>query len=138
GELHVLTGVEADLAIELHDEAPGLLGDVLEDDDGPGEVLDGVDLHVLVDVEIGFNAGQYMKFTVPAAEVDGVAVGEVDRTWSIASPPGETTRLEFHIRNVAGGRGTDGWVFGGLAKGDEVRLSGPYGRFVLRTSDHLP
>lgn len=92
-------------------------------------------LVVELDREIGFNAGQYMKFTVPAATVDGDEVGEVDRTWSIASPPGEMTRLEFHVRNVPGGRGTDGWVFAALAEGDEVRLSGPYGRFVLKTSD---
>lgn len=92
-------------------------------------------LVVELDREIGFNAGQYMKFTVPASTREGVEVGEVDRTWSIASPPGETTRLEFHIRNVEGGRGTDGWVFASLDEGDEVRLSGPYGRFVLKTSD---
>lgn len=88
-------------------------------------------LVVELDREIGFNAGQYMKFTVPGA--DG---GEpCDRTWSIGSPPGESSRLEFHIRNVPGGRGTDGWVFSTLATGDEVRLSGPYGRFVLKTGD---
>ena len=59
----------------------------------------------------------------------------VDRTWSIASPPTEARELEFHIRNVPGGRGTDGWVFGGLALGDTVSVSGPYGRFVLKTDD---
>ncbi|MDN5718239.1 MAG: 2Fe-2S iron-sulfur cluster-binding protein [Janibacter sp.] len=88
-------------------------------------------LVVELDREIGFNAGQYMKFSVPVGEGDEA----VDRTWSIGSPPGETTRLEFHIRNVPGGRGTDGWVFKTLAKGDEVRMSGPYGRFVLKTGD---
>ncbi|CAM4071877.1 NADH:ubiquinone reductase (Na(+)-transporting) subunit F [Janibacter anophelis] len=88
-------------------------------------------LVVELDREIGFNAGQYMKFTVPG--VDGRE--ECDRTWSIGSPPGETTRLEFHIRNVPGGRGTDGWVFSTLTKGEQVRLSGPYGRFVLKTGD---
>jgi phenol/toluene 2-monooxygenase (NADH) P5/A5 len=36
---------------------------------------------------------------------------------------------------VPGGRGTDGWVFGGLALGDTVSVSGPYGRFVLKTED---
>jgi phenol/toluene 2-monooxygenase (NADH) P5/A5 len=59
----------------------------------------------------------------------------VDRTWSIASPPTEPRELEFHIRNVPGGRGTDGWVFGGLTLGDSVSVSGPYGRFVLKTDD---
>ncbi|KRE55430.1 NADH:ubiquinone reductase (Na(+)-transporting) subunit F [Phycicoccus sp. Soil748] len=88
-------------------------------------------LVIELDREIGFNAGQYLKFQVPAR--DGMPA--VDRTWSIASPPSESRRLEFHIRNVEGGRGTDGWVFGGLMVGDRVSVSGPYGRFVLRTGD---
>ena len=91
-------------------------------------------LVVELDRDIAFNAGQYLKFQVPAR--DGLA--GVDRTWSIASPPTETRRLEFHIRNVPGGRGTDGWVFAGLAPGDPVAVSGPYGRFVLKTDDDRP
>lgn len=89
-------------------------------------------LVVELDREICFNAGQYMKFVVPA---DASGGGEVDRTWSIGSPPRESPTLEFHVRNVPGGRGTEGWVFSRLAVGDRVRLSGPYGRFVLRTGD---
>jgi phenol/toluene 2-monooxygenase (NADH) P5/A5 len=88
-------------------------------------------LVIELDREIGFNAGQYLKFQVPAR--DGLPA--VDRTWSIASPPTETRRLEFHVRNVPGGRGTDGWVFGGLTPGDTVSVAGPYGRFVLKTDD---
>jgi phenol hydroxylase P5 protein len=92
---------------------------------------DTVRLVVELDREMGFNAGQYLKFQVPAR--DGLPA--VDRTWSIASPPTEARRLEFHIRNVPGGRGTDGWVFAGLTPGDTVAVSGPYGRFVLKTDD---
>ena len=88
-------------------------------------------LVVELDREIRFNAGQYLKFTVPAA--DGKP--SVDRTWSIGSPPGERLRLEFHVRLVPGGRGTEDWVFGSLAVGDRVAVSGPYGRFVLHTGD---
>jgi len=88
-------------------------------------------LVVELDRDIRFNAGQYLKFTVPAAGGEP----SVDRTWSIASPPTENRRLEFHIRLVPGGRGTAGWVFGGLAVGDPVRVSGPYGRFVLKVDD---
>ena len=89
---------------------------------------DTVRLVVELDREIAFNAGQYMKFTVPAA-VDGAP--SVDRTWSIASPPTQPLQLEFHVRLVRGGRGTDGWVFNDLAVGQEIKMSGPYGRFVL-------
>lgn len=92
---------------------------------------DTVRLVLELDRDIAFNAGQYLKFTVPAS-----AAGEsVDRTWSIASPPAETRRLEFHVRLVPGGRGTAGWVFDGLAVGDTFPVSGPYGRFVLHTSE---
>lgn len=90
---------------------------------------DTVRLVVEADRDVAFNAGQYMKFTVPAR--DGLAT--VDRTWSIASPPTETRRLEFHIRLVPGGRGTEGWVFKDLDVGSGVEMSGPYGRFVLHT-----
>ncbi len=88
-------------------------------------------LVIELDREIGFNAGQYLKFTVPAR--DGRA--GVDRTWSIASPPTQTRRLEFHIRLVPGGLGTQGWVFADLGVGDAVQVSGPYGRFVLKVDD---
>ncbi len=88
-------------------------------------------LVVELDRPLGFNAGQYLKFTVPAAG----GLPAVDRTWSIASPPGDRQRLEFQVRNVPGGRGTDGWVFGTLRVGDQVPVAGPYGRFVLRTQD---
>ncbi|MBK6888340.1 MAG: 2Fe-2S iron-sulfur cluster binding domain-containing protein [Tetrasphaera sp.] len=94
---------------------------------------DTVRLVIELDRDIAFNAGQYLKFTVPAT-ADGAA-DSVDRTWSIASPPSEPRRLEFHVRLVPGGRGTAGWVFGGLAVGDQFPVSGPYGRFVLHTGE---
>ncbi len=90
---------------------------------------DTVRLVIELDRDMAFNAGQYLRFVVPAA--DGRP--EVDRTWSIASPPSQQRRLEFHVRLVPGGRGTDGWVFKDLAVGDHLAVSGPYGRFVLHT-----
>lgn len=83
-----------------------------------------------IDRDLGFNAGQYMRIMVPGAGVD--------RTYSMANPPTEQRRLEFQIRRVAGGAATDGWIFKNLAVGDEVRLSGPYGRFVLKTGGEEP
>ncbi|WP_068399837.1 NADH:ubiquinone reductase (Na(+)-transporting) subunit F [Kribbia dieselivorans] len=123
--------IEADLDVD-----EDLVVHPVEDYTGTVVVLEDIALGtkrlvVELDREIGFNAGQYMKFTVPAT----AGQASCDRTWSIGSPPGERTRLEFHIRNVPGGRGTDGWVFSTLAEGDTVALSGPYGRFVLKTGD---
>lgn len=88
-------------------------------------------LVVELDRDLGFNAGQYMKFVVPGRDGESAC----DRTYSMANPPTEGRMLEFHIRRVPGGRGTDGWVFKDLAVGDPVALSGPYGRFVLKCGD---
>ena len=92
---------------------------------------DTVRLVIELDRDIAFNAGQYLKFAVPARE----GMPSVDRTWSIASPPTETRRLEFHVRLVPGGRGTEGWIWAGLEVGEPLEVSGPYGRFVLHTSE---
>jgi phenol hydroxylase P5 protein len=81
-----------------------------------------------LDGDIVFNPGQYVKIDVPGAGVD--------RTYSMANPQSEPRRVELNIRRVPGGVATDGWVFAespaGLAAGDTVTLSGPYGRFFLR------
>lgn len=95
---------------------------------------DTVRLVIELDRDMDFNAGQYLKFHVPTS----VKGGGVDRTWSIASPPTETRRLEFHVRRVAGGVATDGWVFDSMAVGDSLEVSGPYGRFVLHTGRSEP
>jgi phenol hydroxylase P5 protein len=84
-------------------------------------------LVIELDRPMEFNAGQYMKFEVPGKDCD--------RTYSIANPPTEHQRLEFHIRRTPGGLASDGWIFGAMAVGDPVRLSGPYGRFVLKVGD---
>jgi phenol hydroxylase P5 protein len=83
-----------------------------------------------LDRDMDFNAGQYLKFQVPDAGVD--------RTYSIASLPTEKRLLEFHIRRTAGGVATDGWIFRSLAVGDQMSVSGPYGRFVLHVGDDRP
>ncbi|MGW7410449.1 2Fe-2S iron-sulfur cluster-binding protein [Streptomyces sp. NPDC054833] len=92
--------------------------------------LDTRRLVVELDRDLAFNAGQYLRFTVP----DGGA----DRTYSIATPPSRPRTLEFHVRRMPGGVATDGWIFRSLRVGDRIELSGPYGRFVLRTSRDEP
>lgn len=86
---------------------------------------------VELDRDLAFNAGQYMRFEIPGAP-------GVDRTYSMANVPTEPRRLEFHIRRTPGGICSDGWVFGGLSTGETVRLSGPFGRFVLQTGRSEP
>jgi phenol hydroxylase P5 protein len=88
-------------------------------------------LVVQLDHPMRFNAGQYARFQIPGHE-------GIDRTWSIASLPTDNDTLEFQISNVPGGIGTDGWLFSTAKPGDQVRLSGPYGQFVLRTWEDKP
>ena len=84
-----------------------------------------------LDRDLVFNAGQYMSLEIPGH--DGVT-----RTYSMANPPAEQRRIEFQIRLTAGGLATEGWVFKDLAVGDTIKLSGPYGRFVLREDRSEP
>lgn len=83
-----------------------------------------------LDSEITFNAGQYVQVEIPGKGVT--------RSWSMANPPGQPGRIELNIRRTPGGLGTDGWVFKDLAVGDEVRITGPYGRFFLRERSDKP
>ncbi|MBS4730323.1 2Fe-2S iron-sulfur cluster binding domain-containing protein [Mycobacterium sp. SM1] len=80
--------------------------------------------------EMSFNPGQYVQVSIPGKGVN--------RSWSMANPPGQPGLIELQIRNTPGGLGTEGWVFKDLAVGDEVQLAGPYGRFFLREARSQP
>jgi phenol/toluene 2-monooxygenase (NADH) P5/A5 len=83
-----------------------------------------------LDAPMSFNPGQYVTLTVPGHGVT--------RTYSMANPPSEPNRIELQIRRTPGGLGTDGWIFKSLAVGDEIEISGPYGRFFLREARPEP
>ncbi|MBW0104436.1 2Fe-2S iron-sulfur cluster-binding protein [Pseudonocardia sp. KRD291] len=76
---------------------------------------------------IAFDPGQYVELVVPGT-------GE-RRQYSLANTAGEDKVLELHIRLVPTGVATEGWIFGGLAAGDRVEITGPLGDFVLPTED---
>lgn len=88
-------------------------------------------LLIELDRDLAFNAGQYMALSIPGH--DGVT-----RTYSMANIPTEGRVLEFQVRRTEGGLATDGWIFKDLKVGDPIDLSGPYGRFVLRTDRSEP
>ncbi|NLU64004.1 2Fe-2S iron-sulfur cluster binding domain-containing protein [Rhodococcus sp. HNM0563] len=81
-------------------------------------------LVIELDDPMEFSAGQYAELIVPGR---GIA-----RQYSMANPPSESTRLEFHIRLTEGGLATERWIFASLAEGDRVDLRGPFGRFVIQ------
>lgn len=85
-----------------------------------------------MDRAIDFQAGQYVQIIMP-----GVEGG---RPFSIANAPEEIARtgeLEINVRIVEGGAGT-AYLHNQLKVGDKLRVSGPYGRFFVRSSEKEP
>jgi phenol hydroxylase P5 protein len=76
-----------------------------------------------------FNPGQYVQLNLPGGE---------NRPYSVASTPGDGNLVELHIKRTADGAATDGWVFKDLTAGQNISLSGPYGRFSFRPARSQP
>jgi phenol hydroxylase P5 protein len=102
-----------------------------------GRVTELVDLSptikgIRIDIDgdgIDFQAGQYVQVQIP---------GETQpRAFSLASPPMDRQQIELNVRRVPKGRGTT-YLHETLKVGDEVRFSGPLGRFFVRVSDPQP
>lgn len=72
-----------------------------------------------------FHPGQYVDIAVPRT-------GE-HRSFSMANVSAAEGYLEFVIKRYPGGR-FSGLLEGGLAVGDPVEVTGPYGTFTLRVS----
>ncbi len=75
-----------------------------------------------------FQAGQYVNLELPG--------GIGTRAFSVASPPG-AAEVELNVRIVPGGQGTT-HIHETLKPGDRIRFTGPYGRFFVRKSAHVP
>ncbi len=76
---------------------------------------------------LSFHPGQYL---------DVLLEGGRRRSFSIASPPHDSERLELHVRRVSGGGFTER-LFGGaagasLTEGSLLRIEGPIGQFTYR------
>lgn len=75
-------------------------------------------------------AGQYVQIECPSDD------GPVYRAYSIASPPSEPDIVEILVRLVPGGTGST--YLHNLSAGDTVKLTGPYGEFVLDENPETP
>ncbi len=82
-------------------------------------------IHLKLDRPMTFQAGQYINIDVPG--VDG------PRAFSLANQPSKTDEVELHVRMVEGGAATT-YLHQQLKEADELRLSGPYGQFFVRSS----
>ncbi|HLN24891.1 MAG TPA: 2Fe-2S iron-sulfur cluster-binding protein, partial [Patescibacteria group bacterium] len=76
-----------------------------------------------------FQAGQYVNLTLPG--IEGA------RAFSVANAPQRRNLIELQIRRVPGGQAT-GYIHETLKLGDDITLSGPYGRFFVRKSSAAP
>jgi propane monooxygenase reductase component len=80
-----------------------------------------------------YHPGQYLDIHLPGPGTAAAA----HRSFSMAAPPSPDGRLEFIIKRYPGGR-FSGLLESGLAAGDELRVTGPYGAFTLRASSDRP
>ncbi|WP_303288404.1 phenol 2-monooxygenase domain-containing protein [Marinobacter sp. SS8-8] len=123
--------VESDVTIEADiDVDPDFEGYPVED--YAAMVTDIVDLsptikgvHLKLDRPMTFQAGQYINIELPGVEGP--------RAFSLANPPGKADEVELHVRLVEGGAATT-YIHKQLCAGDELKLSGPYGQFFVRSS----
>jgi alkene monooxygenase reductase len=76
-----------------------------------------------------FTAGQYVEVAIP---------GRADswRSFSMANPPGEAGRVDLIVKVIPGGAFSAA-LDSGIARGDQLRLRGPFGQFGVRLS-HRP
>ncbi|MFA6186101.1 MAG: FAD-binding oxidoreductase [Phycisphaerae bacterium] len=76
---------------------------------------------------IDYIPGQYVQALVPAYAKSGQ---EVSRAYSISSDPADKNAIELIARRTPGGISST-YFFEYLKVGDEVKFSGPYGKFIL-------
>jgi phenol hydroxylase P5 protein len=89
-------------------------------------------IYLKLDAPLHFQAGQYVQLHVPG--VQGA------RAFSIANSPAQvlaTGEIELNVRIVPGGVATT-WLHQSLQVGDKLKVSGPYGRFLVHKSAKLP
>ena len=75
-----------------------------------------------------FEAGQFTQFDMPIGPEDEPRKRQ--RSYSIASRPDGSNRLEFVIVRLEGGAGT-GYLFDEMKVGDAIKMSSPRGKMVL-------
>jgi NAD(P)H-flavin reductase/ferredoxin len=75
-----------------------------------------------------FLAGQYLRIKMPDGDT---------RNFSMANPPHESDGVQLHIRQVPGGRFSEG-VLAELRPGDTLDVELPYGDFHLRPDSDKP
>ena len=127
--------LESDVVIEAEiEDDPDSMNLPIED--FSGEVVRIEDLTPTIkgiwlrlDRPMTFQAGQYVNLEIPDLAQS--------RAFSLASAPQEPNVVELNIRIVPGGQVTT-WLHQNLKTGDQLKVTGPYGRFFVKKSANLP
>ena len=82
--------------------------------------------------EIEYKSGQYVQFQAPEY---GDVSESVYRAYSMCGLPTDKGEIELMVRKVPEGICTT-FMFEHLKEGDQCTITGPYGDFYLRNSDH--
>jgi propane monooxygenase reductase subunit len=86
-------------------------------------------LRLLEPGSLRYYPGQYVDVGIPGQDEH--------RSFSMAAPPSADGRLEFIIKRYPGGK-FSGLLEDGLAIGDKLDVTGPYGTFTLKSSSERP
>lgn len=122
---------QSDLVIEADvEEEPDAIRQPVEDYTGTVTEIrrltpTAVAVFMELDRDMNFQAGKYINLHLP--DVDQ------PRAFSLANSPSEKRLIELNVRKVPGGEATT-YIHEQLKEGDKLKLSGPYGRFIVRRS----
>ena len=90
-------------------------------------------VEIELDSPLKFWAGQYVDITVTTEEGETIT-----RSFSMANPPSESEKLSFIIKKYPDGKFSNQLDAGGIRKGAEVRVRGPYGMCFRREGRQGP
>ncbi|MEW5737206.1 MAG: 2Fe-2S iron-sulfur cluster binding domain-containing protein [Thermodesulfobacteriota bacterium] len=96
------------------------------------ETIREIRLDLMEPREISFKSGQFIQFHVPAYQESSEPVY---RAYSIASAQADSGGLTLLVTRVPKGIAST-YIHEHLKPGNQVKISGPYGEFYLRDSDH--
>ena len=130
----------SDIEIELLNYDEEVLSKSIPVKDFQGKIVDfqklthdirGVEIEI--DTSLKFWAGQYVDITVKTEKGE-----EITRSFSMANPPSEAQKLSFIIKKYPDGRFSNELDAGGIQKGAEVKINGPYGMCFRREEREGP
>lgn len=90
-------------------------------------------VEIEIDAPLKFWAGQYVDITVTTEKGE-----EITRSFSMANPPSEAQKLSFIIKKYPDGKFSNELDAGGIKKGAQVKISGPYGMCFRREDREGP